>query len=419
MKLKHAYILCLLVFVLLCFFLPPAGFFDTHFWHSWALQMKVTGLGHAYTIPTLNYNPLYLYVIRAYSAMYSTSNQLLANISLLKVFTLLFDVGAIVLLMHWVSKHGGRFFLAFFVLLNIGYLYNTLFWGQIDAIHTTFIFAAFVAAFEQRLGLSVLLFLLALNTKTQSILFTPLLGMLWLPLAKGRLRAVLAAIAMVVLLQVLILMPFIMNGTTQQVWHNLTGVVDYNPFVSMHAYNFWYLFMWENNEVPRDTVDTLMVGPLSYKNWGFVLFCLGSFIALLPMFLSMLVKLFKQERFTFDDAPNFFLSAMLIAILFFYFPTQMHERYSHPAILFSGVYFVLTRRWWLLLPISYAYLMNLESLDKCFKLQNYHTLIFDARLIAGLYTFALVAGVFMLYKEATLRHDFNYLKSRLFSRVDS
>ncbi len=419
MKLKQAYILCLLVFVLLCLLLPPAGFFDTSFWHSWSVEMKITGLGHAYTIEDLNYNPLYLYVIRGYSAMYATSDQQLANITLLKVFTLVFDVGAIMLLMYWVNKYGGNFFLAFYILLNIGYLYNTLYWGQIDAIHTTFIFGAFIAAFEQRLGLSVLLFVLALNTKTQSILFIPPLGMLWLPLLKGQLRQVLVAVAMAVVLQVLILMPFITNGTTGAVWHNLTGVVDYNPYVSMHAFNFWYLFLWETIEPPRHVPDAWLVGPLSYKNWGFLLFCLFSFIALLPMFLSMLVKLFKQQRFTFDDAPNFFLAATLISILFFYFPTQMHERYSHPALLFSGVYFVLTRRWWLLLPISYAYLMNLEALDKCFKLQNYNTLIFDARLIAGLYTFALIAGIFMLYKEAAVRHDFNYLKGRLFSRADS
>ena len=118
MKLKQAYILCLFVFVLLCFLLPPSGKFDTLFWFNWVLGMRYFGLPDAYSIDTLNYNPLYLYVLRAYSYISSDYFTLSKNLPYLKIFTLLFDFGAVMLLMQWVHKNGRDFFAAFFILFN-------------------------------------------------------------------------------------------------------------------------------------------------------------------------------------------------------------------------------------------------------------------------------------------------------------
>ncbi len=412
MKLKHAYILCLFVFVLLCFLLPQSGRFDTYFWIGWAKDISVTGIGYAYTIETLNYNPVYIYVLRAYDALMGNPEAIERNINYLKIFTLLFDIGAIVLLMHWLSKNGRKYMLSFFILFNLAYLYNTLFWGQIDAIHTTLIFASAIAAFNKKPILSLALFVLALNTKTQSILFLPVLGLLWLPLIKNNFRDVIKGIAVAVLVQFIIVLPFVLKGTAAHVWHNYTGVVDFYPKVSLRAFNFWYLILWEKTDVVKEISDTTVYAGLTYNNWGFIMFCIMAVISLLPLLIKTIIKWKKNEAFAFADAEMFFLSMMLITVVFFYFPTQMHERYSHPAVLFAGIYFVLSRRWLIFLFISYAYLMNLEEADHAWKLGAYSTLAFDARLIAILYALAMFIGIYRLYKDYNIKEDWRFLTGK-------
>lgn len=412
MKLKQAYILCLFVFVLLCFFLPESGRFDIHFWIEWANGMGNTGLAHAYSIEGLNYNPVYLYVIRAYQGLMGSPEAVERNINYLKIFTLLFDFAAVLYLMRWVSKNGGNYLLSFFILFNLAYLYNTLFWGQVDAIHTAFIFASGVAAFNKKPIWSLVFFVLAFNTKTQSVLFLPVLGLLWLPLIKNNYKTIAKGIAAAALVQVIILLPFIIKGTAGNVWHNITGVVDYNPWVSMRAFNFWYLTLWENSDAVRHMPDNLTYAGLTYKNWGFIMFCTMSAIALLPLLVKVVAKWIKNEVFEYADAEMFFLVMMLVAVIFFFFPTQMHERYSHPAVLFAGVYFVLSRRWLIFLLISYAYLMNLEAADHAWRLDNYGTFIFDARLIAILFALSIIYGTYRLYKDYGFRGDISELKER-------
>lgn len=417
MKLKQAYIICLFVFVLLCFLLPGPGRFDISFWINWVNGIKVVGLAHAYTVPTLNYNPLYLYVLRAYAALMPDPYDVGVNINYLKIFTLIFDFGAIMLLMWWVKKYGREFFSAFFVLFNIAYLYNTLYWGQVDAIHTTLVFVCFVLAFEKKLVWSVIFFLIAFNTKTQSIIFMPILGLIWLPLLKGNGMAILKGIAWLVIIQVIIMLPFIVAGTAGAVWQNYIGVVDYNQALSLHAYNFWYVLFWDNAEVPRLTADANTWLGVTYKTWGLVMFFTASVIALFPLLLKSIIKGLRAETFGFADAEQFFLTTALVTVIFFYFPTQMHERYSHPALLFAGAYFVLSKRWVIFLFISYAYLMNLEALDKCWAMRNYKTLIFDARLIGILYALAMIIGVYRLYKDYGVKGDISYLQNRLTTKI--
>lgn len=411
MKLKQAYILCLLLFGLLCFLLPQAGEFDTGYWVAWAWNLKRVGFAHAYSIEGLNYNPLYLYVLKAYSTLFPTFEGLFRNIAYLKLVTLLFDFGAVLLLMNWLNKHGRDFFVSFFILINIGYLYNTLYWGQVDAIYTTLVFAAIVATLEKRLLLSMALFLIALNTKTQSIVFVVPLLLLWFPQLIGKGRQIIKSVGVLVLIQTVIILPFLLNGTAINVWNNFIGVANYTPNISLHAYNFWYLALWENTVLPATLPDTGNIAGYSYRGWGYLLFFTFSFIVLLPLFLSTIVKVIKRKQFEFENAEPVVLTLALIALFFFYFPTQMHERYSHPAILFSGIYFVFSGRWLIFVLICYSYTMNLEVLDKCWHLNNYKTTIFDARLIAALYALAIVLGIFSLYKSYSVKSDYIFIRT--------
>jgi hypothetical protein len=181
----------------------------------------------------------------------------------------------------------------------------------------------------------------------------------------------------------------------------------------MHAYNYWYLMQWDNAELPSLTSDKNLWMGVTYKTWGLLMFFGASLLTLLPLLLKTINKTMQGNRFAFADAEQFFLTTALIAVIFFYFPTQMHERYSHPALLFAGAYFVLSKRWVIFLFISYAYMMNLEVLDKCWAMRNYKTLIFDARLISLLYAAAMLIGIYRLYKDYGIKTDWQELQGRI------
>lgn len=417
MKLKIAYILCGIFFLLLCIFLPPSGRYDTAFWVDWAQNLKIMGMAHAYKIEALNYNPLYLYVIRFFSAI-TPADKIEQNIMYLKIITLLFDFGAIMVLMYWLKKHNRPFLLSLLILFNIAYLYNTLCWGQIDAIHTTLLFFAVLAALEKNLPLSILMFLLALNIKTQSILFLPPLGLIWLPLLRiSSIKTYAKTVGWVVLIQTLIVLPYILKGTIGDVWNNLVGVVDYNPYLSLRACNLWYVCVWDIEiDVPRFIGDSRTYFGIACKTWGFSLFFVFATLVLLPLFIKSLHYTLKGKTFGFADAEVLFLTLTLVTLVFFYFLTQMHERYSHPALLFAGVYFVLTRRWVMFLFICYAYVMNLESIDKYWEWDNYKTFAFDPRFLACLYGAALLIGLVDLYRRYNLKNDFIELLNAISSK---
>ncbi len=416
MPLKQAVYICVAFFVLLCFILPLPGGHDTMFWVNWIKGMQKIPFAQCYTIDTLNYNPLYLYFLNAYGTIVP-ENAVHFNINYLKIFTLLFDVGAILFLIRWLSKNNTAIFNAFFILFNVAYLYNTLWWGQIDAMYTTLGFVAIVAAIEKRFITSILFFLVAVNVKTQAIIFFSVLALIWLPLLRGqKLSLYIKTGLLVIFLQAIIFLPFIIAGTLSDIWHNYINVSSYYKVVSLKAYNFWFICMWENNsDILYNTPITNTFIGITYKIWGILLFFLFTVIALLPLLIKTLLYSIKGKSFSFANAEQLFLGLTLGVLAFFFFLTQMHERYAHPAILFAGIYFVLSRRWLIFLLTSYAYVMSLETSDKCWKL-NYGTLIFDPRLLASVYAIAIVLGIWYMYKRYNFKGDWVELKEGLFNK---
>lgn len=391
--------------------MPGRGPHDIGYWVDWAIGIKQVGLANAYTVPTLNYNPVLLYVLSIYGYILPTVQSINENINYLKIPVLIFDFAPLILLMWWLNKNGRNFFSVFFILLNIAYLYNTMFWGQVDAIHTALIFFAFYFAIEEKMALSMVLFLIAINTKTQSIFFLPVIGLLWLPQLKNNGKQLAKGLAWVVVIQLLIILPFIIGGTVKSVWNNYTGVVDYNNALSMFADNFWYLVLWDNDKVPFYASDQQVWNGLTLKAWSLLIFFAAATIVLLPLFIKALVKVIQATRFSFTNIEVIFLTAGLVTLVFFYFPTQMHERYAHPAMLFIGVYCILSKRWLVFGILSYAYLMNLEAVDQCWEIKNHGTFIFDPRLIAILYALVIIMGTYRLYKDYGFKADWVFLKN--------
>jgi Gpi18-like mannosyltransferase len=379
---------------------PRAGYtFDLWFWAQWAIHMRTHGLGHAYTLANNNYNPLYQYVLYGYAKLAGSPQRIEAYVHCLKAVTLLFDLGGAIVAVRYFGWGDGnqRFLLSLLFLLNIGYLYNTLVWEQVDAIVSTLSFVAVVQALRQRPVSSFVWFMLALNMKTQAIIFLPPLLLLWAPQWWAAPRHLMQSIGAGIVAQCIILIPFLMAGTVPRLLIIVSGVVDFFPYVSLNCYNVWMFFF--NDFLVS---DTQVYAGLTCKAWGMLSFFVASAIVLLPLGIIALGKLRTRTIFGESDYSLALLSIGLIPLVFCFFNTQMHERYWHPALVFLGAHALLTRRYALFGICSLAYALNLEAkIHYLGDFSYYPNLLFRPKLVAAMFGGVLLAGTWQLYQTAS------------------
>lgn len=396
--LRYAGLYALLFGLLLALAGATAHEGDREAWRSWAVHLFRHGLGNAYALPTLDYNPLYHYVLWLFGRLAGSVAAIQTYSHGLKPFTLLFDFAGALLAASLLRGGWRRFVGSLWLLLNAGYLYNTLVWQQVDAIFTGLAFGAVLLALRGRAAWSLVCYVLALNAKLQAIIFLPPLLLLWLPLWGRRPMGLLRAAAAAALVQTLLLAPFIWGGAQNylpRILHiNFTAGGVY-PYTTVNAFNVWTLLMpdalfW----VP----DTLRKFGLSYRQWGLLAFGGGSALALAPLLSLAWRRVRARAVFAPSDARLVLLAAGLLPLLCCFFNTQMHERYWHPAVLFLGAYALLSRRWLPYALTSVGYLLNLHTM-----FSHYHhrpaPLVQYPQLVALLFALALLTGFHALLAE--------------------
>jgi len=382
----------ILFFFLVVCLLPQKGYHpdDMGYWRWWALFIHENGLGRIYEIQA-NYQPVYLYAIALFDWIQGTGENISNNMPYIRIFPLLFDILPVFILLFFRRFRELASGWHWFLLLNVAYLYNSVIWGQVDSVHTSLSLLALLLAFKRPVW-SGLVFLLAFNAKIQAIIFLPLLLMIWLFSIKSW-KQVLSLGFVVLFSEALILMPFILGGTFPEYIKMVKGAVGFYPSISMNAFNFWDLVL--SDEVIANAKDHETFFVLSYKTTGLLLFFLFSGIVLLPVLVKSVAALVKRqvdERMMEITC----LAAGLVAIVFFFFNTQMHERYSHPAMLLFFFYGVFSKNFLLYIITSVAYFLNLEKVLQFFHI-SYHTLIFEREFIASLFALVLVLGIKRLY----------------------
>lgn len=350
-------IILILTYLCLAMLTPHGGFAgDIDYWATWTKTLVTNGLGRAYE-SGINYHPLFLYVLTAFGFLRNTEEAIRAHIHELKYLVLLFDFLAAYLLIRFLTANKRSALPAFFILFNPAYLYNTMIWGQVDAIHTFFSFASLLTAMHGGAVTSSVLFLLALNMKAQAIIFLPFLALFLLPYFFD-FRTFLKSFFSVAGVQALLLLPFILEDRMKSLIRTVLHAVDYNPVVSMNAFNAWYLFFRGDLSALPDAAAFMGI---SYKVWGLMSFSVVSLSLLFAVGPRIFTRARHKEPYHWEDYQLFFLCLGLISIAFFYFNTQMHERYAHPAILFLGVYGVLSGRYIIFVLVSLGYLLNMDA----------------------------------------------------------
>lgn len=391
----------LVLYLFLAILIPKSGHpSDFNCWTDWTSAIFSKGLGNIYCHGT-NYLPLYQYFLMLFGYFQGSVSNIHENINSLKYLNLLFDVigvYCVFLFVHEKLKNTRKsVLLSILLLFNLAYLYNTMIWGQVDAIFTAFIFIAFYFSLQNKILLTLLFSLLSLNMKLQAIIFFPFIGLILLPslIRKFNSKLLLTWIIIPAILQLIILLPFYLQGDLEKVLAVVTNSVGTFPKVSMNAYNIWY---WLIDDEPMGVLDTNTYGGLSYYQWGLYSFIIAYTATLFPLLRNRVLLLMNKQNVDLS-LNKLLLIATLIPIVFFFFNTQMHERYSHPMLIFAGTYAILNKKYVVYILLSIAYFLNLELVLDYFNIESSNLFFLNPDFVAALFFAAIVLLFYALYKR--------------------
>lgn len=352
---KHLFILFAIVgLVLRLYFLTRPGFFpDMESWRKWSVSMGETGVFAAYTgNPAINYPPVYLGVLwavhslgRAFGVSFSALDGWSGT--LLKLPAVGFDIAVALTLIAIASKLTKRrdqgVLAGLVYWLNPAVLYIGSAWGQVDSVPIFFLLLGLYALLTGKLAYTGLWLGVAVATKVQTVVVLPVFFML---LLHRSLPAAITSFGMFMGVLIAIHAPFILAGQGARLMDVYFGSVGFVTTLSHNAWNLW----WPIERITHlpDTA-AFLVHPwitLSYRQVGFGL--LGAGIAWIGMRVRKGWK--PAEAIAFLGMASF---------SFFILPTQIHERYAFPAVVFLGFHAVLERKWALFVGASVLFLANL------------------------------------------------------------
>ena len=355
------------------------------------------GIGNAYKCTVFNYPPLICYPLYLFGQLQGSVQYIDRYFYFFKLFALSFDYIAALLIVRLVSSDKYRILFFLFMIVNPAFIYNSYCWGQVDSVLSCFVFLSFFLLYKERLLWTVFFFVLAVNFKVQAIIFFPPLLLLGAYKFWGKIKVKDALLAMITgtATQAVIVLPFLLTGEISNVLKAFSGSVDFFPVTDISASNLWYILF---NEQAIKVSDKILWAGISFKNWGLLMFVLASFFALFPLFMSLLAKVFKRSG-TVIDLNNILCAFALIPLVFFFFNTQMHERYCHPAFVFIAPFAFAKRRYFPFILMCIAYFGSMERVVDFFSFPNDGILIFKQYWIAAEYLLTIILLYFYLYLD--------------------
>lgn len=404
---KQTWFLEISLFGLFLFFLIPdfSMSYDNELFRKWALHIYRHGISSIYQTDS-GYQPFYLYLLYLFGAVQESESDLVNHFKFIKLIPLCFDFLPL-LLFYKLSPVGIKKRHYLFLIYNIAYFYNTLIWGQIDTIPAAFsLLALYFAIRKPYLG--IIFMVLAFNTKVQAIIILPVF-LCALLIRVRTIKTLAMLLVLSITLEVLLLSPFLLTGEFTNYINNILGSIHAFSVVSMNALNFWHLATPVN---PINLLHTSIWLKWTYKTWGVLLFGSFSLLVLTPLFVKTLYSIITK-KISVKYLEILFLTAGLLTLVFFFFNVKMHERYSHPAILFLFFYSICRQNFLLYSLTSVAYFINLEKILE-FRRLPYNIFIFNNKIIALIYLLVILMGVYQLYKNYNLKSSLIFISNNLF-----
>ncbi len=342
------------IFLRLLLIANPGFEADISFWKSWGLATRDFGIVEGMKVTNNNYPTPFAYTLGIMVGMYSLfadphqfqtfwSNTNLLFLAIAKLFPIIADFGiaAIILLLGKSPKRfgmpelpktfaglSGYELLAAVALLSPVVLIDGAWWGQVDSVGLVIFLSAVVLALSNRPLFAGMVFMLSMMTKLQNMIYGPVFFLfLW---QSGGMRALTQSLLGAVAGFIGLNAEFFLTKNADRVLASLTENYDYFPWMSLMAYNLWWIVSGARGLATSDKYTVL--GMLNAKTVGLLLFSSLYGMASLRQLLENTVLTAKT-----NGSPllrRFLESLILINGAFFLFQTQSHDRYAYPIAIF-------------------------------------------------------------------------------------
>lgn len=334
--------------------IPNPGFeADMSFWKGWGLSVVDFGIVEGLKISNNNYPTPFSYVLGAMVWVYKlfadphNFNEFWTNTNLLfltiaKSIPILADFGIAAIILWFVSKfsildkhvldkYTNFKMFPFGYILALMYLFSPIslidgaWWGQVDSLGVFIFLVAFVCALKRRPFLAGAVYMAAVMTKLQNMIYGPVFFLfIWQTLGyRGFMRALAGSTLAFFGLNI----EFFLSRNMDRVFASLTENYDYFPLMSLNAYNLWWIVSGAKGMQVSDKF--LAVGIMNAKTVGLLLF---SSVYLFAVLRQIFIRPgLARQGLAFG---NFLESLILINAAFFLFQTQSHDRYAFPLLVF-------------------------------------------------------------------------------------
>lgn len=349
---KRFILVCFLIRLL--FFVSDGHNSDFDFFEHWGDRIVNHGFTNIYSLQVdrfeCDYPPLYLYVIAPLAYAFDFFNlDMHTHLydSFLKLFNLIIEL---LFLLYIYKKGNNKIFLSALIFSPVSIL-NAYGWGQIDILYTILMFIAFYNIYQKKLYVAAISIGLSLSLKTQTILFLPLLGLMYL-LVNASLKEKIFSLFLLIVVYIIPNLPFILYAPNalDSINPHITAAGRYNN-ISVNAFNFYWA-IWADFDLKMDLKfppnDVLIFNLITRKLLAYTLFSIV-FIWIIYQYIRNI----KNEKLVF-------LLISFFCFSFFILLPEMHERYLFPMFFFSA--YVLSKdskEWPYFLIITALHLCNL------------------------------------------------------------
>ncbi|MED2877661.1 hypothetical protein P4240_13075 [Bacillus thuringiensis] len=311
---------------------------DQLFFVDWMNTVGKYGLGDVYAHGDLvNYPPFFLALLGIYGVILSFFNiSVDAAGVLIRVPSIVFEVVAIIIFAiasKRIENSIVRAALVTFFAFSPAVIVDGTIWGQVDMLHSILMVSSILLLMYKPTWSGVI-YAIALLAKFQSIVIAPVFAMYFLKIIfeKREGKQLIKFIIGFCIPLLIFGLYFAAHGTfitmLTQAYLNAVGTF---PTVTVFAMNIWYYAIGTD----PNTVDTIQVLPhITLKTVGLILLSIAAALTCLYVF-------FHRHM----NTAVLLKAATFISFAFFMLPTQMHERYAFPALVFVIFLLLYEMKW--------------------------------------------------------------------------
>jgi len=357
-------VIVLIAVIVRIIFLPNPGFeADISFWKSWGLAVYDHNIVWSIQNTNNNYPTAFAYVLGAMAWIYSLfadphnfrefwSNTNLIFLTIAKLPSVFADAGIFTIIL-WFGKRASKYGFpqvpyALYVLAASAFLLNPItiidgaWWGQVDSVGVFMYLLAFIFAIKRKPYLAGLIYMASMMTKLQNMIYGPVFFILLWQLCglKGLIKGAAGAITGFIGFN----FEFFLARQMKLVFESLTVNYDYFPFMSLNAYNLWWIVAKANGMKMLDKFS--MIGIANAKTIGLFMFSSFYLLAVLVMVKDTLISMGNKthkDLLPMDLSPTiyrFFTALIIVACAFFLFQTESHDRYAFPIVVYLPLWLI-------------------------------------------------------------------------------